>query len=420
MDILAALYQQFDPAHALEADEADLYVDWQREIDADDVKQRLANSIANSGPIPVCRLFTGHKGVGKTTELNRVKQRLEKRGFFVSMLRAERWVDLQDVAAPDIAFQMVLQLVEDLADSGFTLARTKFGEFFKEFRDVLSAEVELKDLKLGAGPFELAVALKKVPGARATLRRLLEGRLPSIYDLVNKEILSEARTQLGKKHILLIVDELDRIPQKVLNSQGLTNHENLFLDHAGVLRSLNCDVLYTIPIEIAYSPCRNRLEQAYSACILDLPVIPVATRGGGENRPGLDALVRIAASRTKKAGAALDGFFESRELLERLGRLSGGHVRSLFLLLRSAIERTEHLPLTAEVVERTIRRQASDLALPLRAKHWDILRQVHECKTLPDEDLSFGLLRDLYIFSYQDDQGSVWYDWHPLLAEVKP
>src|SRR2546425_1103113 len=57
----AALYQQFDPTHPLEADEEALYVDWQKKLGLDDVKIRLAESIALSGSLPVCRLFTGHR-----------------------------------------------------------------------------------------------------------------------------------------------------------------------------------------------------------------------------------------------------------------------------------------------------------------------------------------------------------------------
>lgn len=56
-------------------------------------------------------MFTGHRGVGKTTELKRVKRMLEDgeagRPMFVSLLEVEQWLDLQDVQAPDIIFHMV-------------------------------------------------------------------------------------------------------------------------------------------------------------------------------------------------------------------------------------------------------------------------------------------------------------------------
>jgi hypothetical protein len=118
VDPLTALSAQFDPLRPLEAGETDLYVDWQDRLDtADDVKVRLANSIARS-PGPVTRLFTGHRGAGKTTELNRVRQRLEDgvggRRVFVSMLFAERWVHLDDVQPEDLVYQIVRQLVTDL------------------------------------------------------------------------------------------------------------------------------------------------------------------------------------------------------------------------------------------------------------------------------------------------------------------
>jgi hypothetical protein len=110
MDVLRALYGQFDPARPLEVEETDLYVNWQEDkaLAPDDIKKLLARGIARS-EIPVCRMFTGHRGVGKTTELKRIKSMLEdgEAGppVFVSMLRAEQWMDLQDVEAPDIVFQ---------------------------------------------------------------------------------------------------------------------------------------------------------------------------------------------------------------------------------------------------------------------------------------------------------------------------
>ena len=61
MDKRATLYQQFDPARPLEAD-SDLYVDWQRDLNRDDIKQRLANSVSLAGDIAVSRLLTGHRG----------------------------------------------------------------------------------------------------------------------------------------------------------------------------------------------------------------------------------------------------------------------------------------------------------------------------------------------------------------------
>ena len=433
MDKRAALYQQFNPTRPLEADEDDLYVDWQQELNRDDIKQRLANSVSLAGDIAVSRLLTGHRGVGKSTELKRVKRILEGDGsratfssgrkYFVSLLEAEQWLDLQDVAPPDIIFHIVRQLVDDLNQAGFEFAATKFQGLFKEFRDILTSRVELKSIDIPTGFAKFGLVLKQVPAARSTLRSLLQGHLPKIYDLINNVILKEARQWLkrekGCDDILVIFDELDRIPQKVITEQGLTNHVNIFLDGAGTLRALNCNVLYTVPIELAYSSSRERLKAAYATEILTLPVIPVSQREGSDFEPGLQTMYRIVEERTAKAGASIEELFSDRELLQRLCRVSGGHVRMLFILIRSAIERCNQLPITPEVVELTVKRQAGDISLAVDAKKWDALDKIHGTKR-PLEDnpeLWYTLLKELFVYGYEDDLG-VWYDWNPLLGEI--
>jgi len=264
--------------------------------------------------------------------------------------------------------------------------------------------------------------LKEVPFARATLRKLIEGHLPTIYDLINNQVLTPAREWLkrerGKENILVIVDELDRIPQRVLNDQGLTNQRNIFVDHAGILRALACPVLYTVPVELAYSDAHVPLKTNYGCNIRFLPLIPVAQRGGGDHTEGLRALCRIVHRRIAKAGSTPQQFCEDPSVLEDLCRASGGHIRTLFVLLASAMDRCEELPVTREIVDRTIRRQAIDLSLSLRPAHWDALRMVHRSKAeLDDPDLWNSLLRNLLAFAYEDELG-VWYDWNPLLAAV--
>ncbi len=129
----------------------------------------------------------------------------------------EKWVDLNNLEPPDLILQMVRQLVLDLKQVGFGNGWTKVRGFFGEMAELLNSDVELKDLKLKADPVEIGVAIKEVRGARAKLRKHLEDRLPRLYDLVNNEILLPAREWLageGYEDILIIVDQLDRIPQK--------------------------------------------------------------------------------------------------------------------------------------------------------------------------------------------------------------
>jgi len=426
---LTALTAQFDPLRSLEAAETDLYVNWQKQLDiADDVKGRLANSIARS-PGPVTRLFTGHRGSGKTTELNRVRQHLQDgvggRRVFVSMLFAERWLDLHDVQSEDLVFQIVRQLVTDLKHVGFTFGETAFRNALGGLRDFFQGRVVADSADVGIDLLSISLRFEAFPTARKEFRNLLQGLLPTIYDLTNTEILDKARAWLaepahgGYADIAIIVDGLDRITRKPLN--GYTNHENLFLDHAGSLRSLNCDVLYTIPIELAYSRAHARLQDEYGSTILALPAVPVSTRGGEEFPPGVDVLHEIVRRRADKAGVGLEEVFAEPDLLDEVLRRSGGHIRGLFVMLQSILDRAAELPISRAITQRGLRSAATDLAVPLRTPDWELLTQVHESHDKVGEDHGVWneLLRDRFVLAYEDEDGH-WYDRNPLLELVEP
>lgn len=206
--------------------------------DADDVKPRLVKSIQRA-PGPVFRLITGHRGSGKTTELNRVAQRLSEGSGdgprFVSMMSATRWLDTENVTAEEIVFQMVRQLVADLTAAGFDPARAALGGWWKRFKD-RRAGFEVSGFELGVDPLTVSFTRAELPADRERLRDALSGQLPTLFDLVNDDVLRRAAKWLalrGLSGVVLVVDELDRIPQKVLHDSGLTNHEVLFLDNAG-------------------------------------------------------------------------------------------------------------------------------------------------------------------------------------------
>ncbi len=148
---------------------------------------------------------------------------LAGRRLFVSMLFAERWVHLDDVQLEDLVFQIVRQLVFDLKQAGFTFAETSFRNALGSLRDFLRGRVVVDSADIGADPLSVSLRFEAFPTDRKKFRNLLQGLLPTIYDLTNNEILAKARAWLeqpehgGYADIAIIVDQLDRIPRKPLN-----------------------------------------------------------------------------------------------------------------------------------------------------------------------------------------------------------
>jgi hypothetical protein len=420
-DVADALYQVFDPARPLRADETGLYVDWQRDVGIEDVKNTLVNAFVRAGDQNVWRLFSGHRGVGKTTELNRVGQRLESgvRGtrFFVSMLASERWLDLNDIRAADVAFQMIRQLVNDLVARGGMGFKA---EAAKGWGRRIWDWAKASEIQVGPDWLSLSFTLKDFPGKRDEFRELLRGQLPSLFDQVNQELLAPARKQLAGQGyaggIVAIVDDLDKIPQLVLgDAQGTTNHEQLFLHEGSLLRSLQCDVLYTIPIELAYSHAQHELVNVFGGRILNLPVIALRDRNGDPQAAGLDALRCMYELRVAEANPAGVAVFAEEAQLDDVLHSTGGHVRSLCIAMREILGQVDDLPVERPVVERAFRRLTRDMRRSLQPGDREVLIAVAADGRESSDPAFFRLLRNGYLLAYQDDE-SDWYRPHPWLG----
>lgn len=423
-DVITRLYQQFDPVRPLGAHEDNLYVDWQSQTGIEDIKVTAVRSVLLAGDQPTWTLVTGHRGVGKTTELRRMKTRLESgegQRHFVSMLAGEKWLDLQDIHAEDIVFQTVRQLVTDLdACADVTFARTEIREWGKAVIEWLSKA----DIDAGTDWLKISLTLKDFPSQRDDFRSLLRGQLPALIDTVNTKLLQPAKAQLAKKGvtggIVVIVDDLDKIaPRVISNRQQLTNQEQIFLHESPLLRSLDCDAIYSIPIELAYSHAQNDLTTTYGARPLHLPVIAQTDANGQALASGQAALRDIYDRRVRAANADHERIFAEDELVDELLLSTGGHVRSLSIGMREVLRGTDRLPIARATVEKAFNILARDMRRGLEPGDQEILAAVLSSGTESDVPAFYRLLRSSYVLAYQDDRAD-WYAPHPWLRLPRP
>lgn len=337
----------------------------------------------------------------------------------MSTLLAAQWPNLEDVEAEDVVFQMVRQLVTDLLRAGYEPAGDALGGWWSRFVSRFK-DIRVDGVELGPDPLKVSFTLAHLPADRRQVRDLLRGQLPTLFDVVNNEVLTPARTWLDSNghgsDIVLIADELDRIPQKPVGDSGLTNHEALYLHTAGTLQALNCSIVYTVPIELAYSGCRKRLEDEYGGQIYQLPTIPVRNRDGADG-PGLGVLHGVVARRATSAGIEISNLFADEGLLRDTLLMCGGHLRGLLVLLNAMLNRVDHPPLDEGVVRRSLRRATADAALPVRtAADWTLLDEVHQTKDQVGTDRWWNAaLRDQWVLPYYEDGHGYWFDRHPTL-----
>ena len=172
---------------------------------------------------PTCQLFSGHIGCGKSTELLRLKANLEEEGFHVVYFESSQMLEMGDVDVSDILLAIAHQVSESLNQVGIRLSGSYFRNLLQECAQVLNTPIELgaeAEVSLwGIG--KLTAKAKESPSLRNQLRQYLEPQTKSLITGINQEILqpaTDALSKQGKQGLAIIIDNLDRIDDRRLNS----------------------------------------------------------------------------------------------------------------------------------------------------------------------------------------------------------
>jgi hypothetical protein len=288
-----------------------------------------------------------------------------------------------------------------------------------DLRRFLGSEVEFEKLELDAKIGKLTAAIKSSPDARLDIRKALE---PSVSNLIQaaNDLLDEARIQLAAKEyrsLVLVVDNLDRIVLRDLGN-GITTHDHLFINRGSQLNALRCDVIYTLPISMVFSPKATALMNIFGRRPDVLPMVRVIKQSGDPDSDGMEAMRTIVRKRLEAAEVSQPLVFDSDETLDYLCRLSGGHIRNLLILIRSACTIAGALPLTRPVVEQAVRGMSNDFERALnRPDFFKVLREIHQTKALPGSADDQLLLYNLSVLEYLN--GEVWYTVNPAVQALE-
>ena len=156
-----------------------------------------------------------------------------------------------------------------------------------------------------------------------------------------------------------------------------------------------------------------------------LPAIAEHTALDQPRDLGIEKLKDIIAARVYAIDAAKPWKLESEtfdqpETLQRLCRVSGGHVRNLILLVQLAIDynETEQLPIRASALDQAIQQLRSTYRNTVNDNQWALLAKVYRSKRIPNDDEHRSLLFNRCGLEYRDADGETWHDVHPLILNV--
>lgn len=403
------------------------YVDF-APVRGGNVIQRLRRTIVQTNAA-TCQLFTGHIGCGKSTELFRLKADLEQQKFHVVYFESSADLDMADVDVSDILLAITRQVSASLEKVGIRLKPTYFIKLFGEIADFLQTPIEFSaeagfSLPMGLG--KVTAKTKDSPKLRSQLRQYLEPRTSNILEAINQEVLGRATELLreqGYAGLVVIIDNLDRVDSSP-KSTGRSQPEYLFIDRGEQLKKLNCHVVYTIPLVLIFSNELSTLTNRFGVKPTVLPMVKVKARDGADHDEGLKLMRQMVMMRAfpdLTVAEQLDQVlevFDSAATLDRLCRVSGGHVRNLLVLLYSCLQESDP-PIQQSCLEMVIREYRDDLISAISNEEWDLLRHILQNQdNVKGEEEYQTLLRSMFLFEYRDDEGR-WFDINPAIAESK-
>jgi hypothetical protein len=428
---LKRFYQACNPSRPLiigNASDRRYYIDFAA-VRGGKIIEALQRTIARISPdVPTCQLFTGHLGCGKSTELLRLKAELEVQQFHVVYFESTHVLEMADVDVTDILLAIAGQVSESLEAMKIRFKPTYFTKLFGEIVDFLQTPIDLGvEAELSVGIAKITAKTKESPQLRRRLRDYLEPRTANILQSINQELLERATKELktrGKKGLVVIVDNLDRVAIRPLPS-GRSLPEYLFIERGEQLRKLNCHVVYTIPLALTFSNDSAELQHRLGGGVAPkmLPMIPVRLRSGEIFTQGLAMMQQMVLARafpdilpSDRLGLITE-VFDSRETLDRLCLISGGHVRDLLGLLFDCL-REQDPPFERDCVELVIQRQRDYRANAIDPHEWELIFQVVQQQRVRGDIQYHALLRSLFVFEYRDHQGA-WFAVNPVLAETE-
>jgi hypothetical protein len=377
-----------------------------------------------------CQLYPGHRGAGKSTELLRLQEHLQAQGCFVVYFAAdEEDIEPEDAQYTDILLACTRRLLDALKDQSnpeplLTWLKNRWQDLKDLVPDVslegLSVE---KEISLFA---KITANLRTEPSIRHKIRERVNPHTQTLILALNTFI-KEAKKRLSPSysHLVVIADNLDRIVP-IVQEDGRSNHEHIFIDRSEQIKALDCHLVYTIPISLIYSNRATDLRDIYGTDAQVLPMIMVHTPDNQIYQRGINKVKEVLSKRIYQVDSSLSlgrDIFQQQEALESLCLMSGGHVRNLLLLMKEAIKYTDTLPIPTRALQRSISEARNTYRNTVYADQWQALAKVYYTKHIENDELHRNLLfnRCILEYRYWDEQNQIqcWYDVHPLIKGIK-
>jgi hypothetical protein len=332
--------------------------------------------------------------------------RYDKYPLFLSILYVNA---LPDAEYTDLYLIVIKQVEFEMRKLGLKFDSRllkNFEDWFKEVTNETENSVESSvsiegEVSLGGdAPFiakllvKLLAQIKGADKRKTVIRQTLQrdiSRLKADINLLLQDAYKKVK-ELYPKGFLLIFDNLDRVPPPVGN--------HLFFDYAAQLQELNCTLIYTVPISVLCSlkNISNTFGEPHIVSMVGCYQLDRKSCELEYSPEGLKGLATIVAKRVD-----LDAVFEDTQQVYELAKASGGHVRQLMQMMRSAAQTAstrKHDKITAEDVQYAVKQQQFNFERFVPDEHYELLAKVCLTKNVSKDEIGQLMLFNTSVLEY--------------------
>lgn len=364
-------------------------------------------------------LLLGHKGCGKSTELNHMSAKLRQDGYQVFTIECGVDLDLNNPLYADLLILMGEALLKIADQTGCALDE----RVVQIVRDFWSTEQEKCTTVADSAAIQVeGGASSETPGIIGSLLKIfLKIKADLKFNEENRNIYREKVARRAGDWILALKRIADEITSHLDGKQPIIIFEDLdklnpddawkvFYNYAKTLTGVPIPVIYTFPIALSYDPRFAALESFFTP--KTLPMIKLENIDGSPNDFGYDAILDIIEKRTRKelfAGGVLK-FLISQ---------TGGSLRDLFFAINSSAQRAvrrESPIIEKEDADRALEQLKTSLTRRIEQKHYDFLVDIirGNRERIQDREMLLEMLQANTVLEYN---GKRWHNVHPLVVQ---
>lgn len=363
-------------------------------------------------------LLLGHRGCGKSTELNRMSERLIADGYPVKTVNCSLDLDLFNIVYSDLFILMgeaLLKIAEELECEIEKDVLEKIKNFWFEGTETLMSQ-ETGEVSVETGmSFEtggiLAGILNVFAKIKADLKLNEETRKEyrkkisirsSEWIGILRNVAEKITGKTGGKHPIIIFEDLDK-----LNPEDAWT---VFYNYAAILSGMTFPVIYTFPIGLSYDKRFSAMESYFTT--KTLPMIKIETIEGELFQDGIDIIRDIVK---KRADLAL---FESG-VVDSLIQYTGGSLRDLFHVINTSANRAKRRgsdTVSMEDAERALEEVKTFLTRRIEEKDYTFLLNIYNenKERIEDKEMLLNMLQASVVLEYN---GKRWHNVHPLVIK---